>query len=229
MKFIFLNACDGKIQEGVGQFLQAHSPDTDIFCIQEADGEMKRLGREALPGFQEVAAYKYISEQDFFLQATYVKDCLSVERSGTILENEAAAGLGLYVQVSFGSDHLHVGNVHGVAQPGNKLDDAVRLKQSQNLLNHFRDKHGPKIIGGDFNLLPETRSVTMFEEAGYRNLIKEFRIGTTRNRLAWELYPNSKQYFSDYVFVSPEVKVRSFSVPNLEISDHLPLILEIEQ
>ena len=32
----------------------------------------------------------------------------------------------------------------------------------------------------------------------------------------------------DYVFVSPEVKVIDFSVPNIEISDHLPLILDFE-
>jgi len=33
---------------------------------------------------------------------------------------------------------------------------------------------------------------------------------------------------SDYVFVSLEVKVKKFEVPNIEISDHLPLILDFE-
>jgi endonuclease/exonuclease/phosphatase family metal-dependent hydrolase len=85
-----------------------------------------------------------------------------------------------------------------------------------------------KIIGGDFNLLPETKSAQMFEENDYRSLIKEFRIRTTRNRLAWELYPNDKQYYADYVFVSPGVNVKEFSVPENEISDHLALILRVE-
>ncbi len=33
-------------------------------------------------------------------------------------------------------------------------------------------------------------------------------------------------YHSDYVFVSPETDVMHFEVPDIEASDHLPLILE---
>jgi hypothetical protein len=67
----------------------------------------------------------------------------------------------------------------------------------------------------------------MFKNNGYKNLIGDYQIITTRNNLAWSLYPD-KQYFADYVFASPEIKVKSFEVPNNEVSDHLPLILEIE-
>ena len=65
----------------------------------------------------------------------------------------------------------------------------------------------------------------MFEDNGYKNLIKEFKIPTTRNEISWAKYEN-KQLFADFVFVSPDVKITNFSVPNNEISDHLPLILE---
>ena len=34
------------------------------------------------------------------------------------------------------------------------------------------------------------------------------------------------QKFADYVFVSPDVNVESFSVPDIDISDHMPLVLE---
>jgi endonuclease/exonuclease/phosphatase family metal-dependent hydrolase len=67
----------------------------------------------------------------------------------------------------------------------------------------------------------------MFEENGYRDLIKEYKISTTRNRLAWEMYPDNKQLFSDYVFLSPGITINNFSVPDNEISDHLPMILEV--
>ena len=77
--------------------------------------------------------------------------------------------------------------------------------------------------------MPNTKSIKMIKEAGYKNLIKDFGIKTTRNKLAWDQFPDEeKQNFADYVFVSPEIKVRKFSVPNLEISDHLPLILDFE-
>lgn len=228
MKLIFLNAWSGKAREGIVQFLQDQSPTTDVFCFQEADGEMKDLAQSGLADYRMVEAYKYLAKGSNFPQATYVKNPLPIGDSGTILENETFGGLGLYVQVPLGSCTTHIVNFHGVSRPVDKLDDPARLKQSERLLDFCEDKTGPRIVGGDFNLLPETRSIEMFAEKGYRDLIKEFRIETTRNRLAWDMYPNNKQYFCDYVFVSPEVKLKSFSVPSLEISDHLPLILEIE-
>lgn len=189
---------------------------------------MKSLAKGCFADYQEIAAYKYLTEDDNFPQAIFIKNHIPLGDSRAILEKEPGVGLGLYVQVILGKQVVHIGNFHGVSRPGEKLDDPVRLRQSRRLLEFFEDKAGPKIIGGDFNLLPETQSIVMFEARGYRDLIKEFRIETTRNRLAWEAHPNSKQYFSDYVFVSPEVKLKGFSVPNLEVSDHLPLLLEIE-
>ena len=68
----------------------------------------------------------------------------------------------------------------------------------------------------------------MIEKIGMRNLIKDFSIATTRNALSYGNYPESeRQYFADYVFVSSGVRVLNFSVPEIEISDHLPMILEI--
>lgn len=108
----------------------------------------------------------------------------------------------------------------------------MRLRQSEKIINFFNDKKGLKIIGGDFNLNPDTKSVMMFEKAGYRNLIKEFDIKSTRNKLSWKQFKNQpdfvKQYFADYVFVSSDVKVKDFTVPYNEISDHLPLILDFD-
>lgn len=122
--------------------------------------------------------------------------------------------------------------VHGIAEPGEKLDTVERIKQSQEVINSVKEVKLPAIIGGDFNLLPNTKSVKMFEEAGYRNLIKDFNIQETRNRLAWEFFKDTpgyvQQHFADFCFVSKDIKVKSFEVPDIEISDHLPLILEFD-
>lgn len=67
----------------------------------------------------------------------------------------------------------------------------------------------------------------MFEKNGYKDLIKDYKIPTTRNKVAWKMYPDNPQLYSDYVFVSSGIEVKSFSVIENEISDHLPLILEI--
>jgi len=97
------------------------------------------------------------------------------------------------------------------------------------IVEHLSKCTDPKVIGGDFNLMPDTESVGLFEKSGYKNLIKDFDIKTTRSSLNSGKYPEGDiQYFADYAFVSPEVKVKDFKVPQVEISDHLPLILEFE-
>jgi endonuclease/exonuclease/phosphatase family metal-dependent hydrolase len=81
----------------------------------------------------------------------------------------------------------------------------------------------PKILMGDFNLLPDTESIKIIEAAGLRNLIKEFGITETRT----ELY-KKKLRFADYAFVSPEIKVKDFKVLPDVVSDHSPQYLDFE-
>lgn len=82
--------------------------------------------------------------------------------------------------------------------------------------------------------MPETESLRLFEQSGLRNLIKEYRIHTTRGTHCWTLHPQytkppyEQQEFADYTFVSPGIVVNSFSVPDLPISDHLPMVLDCE-
>jgi endonuclease/exonuclease/phosphatase family metal-dependent hydrolase len=228
MEVIFLNTWNGKIREGISAFIKRQAPDTDVFCFQEVYEEMRTLLGELLPNYRMISGYKKVAEDDDFSQATFVRSDLELLSSEFVLENQPGAGLAIYTQINMQNTAIHLCNLHGTARPGSKLDTPQRIAQSQELLDFFEEKKGMKILGGDFNLRPETKSAQMFEENGYRSLIKEFRIRTTRNRLSWELYPENKQYFSDYIFVSPDVNVREFSVPTNEISDHLPLVLKIE-
>jgi endonuclease/exonuclease/phosphatase family metal-dependent hydrolase len=68
----------------------------------------------------------------------------------------------------------------------------------------------------------------MFGDAGYCNLITANRIRTTRNKYVWEKFPDTPQLDSDFMFVGPGVKVIKFEVPDILVSDHLPMLLEIE-
>jgi len=228
MKLIFLNTCNGKIREGLAAFIRQQAPDTEVFCFQEVYEEMQTLCKELLPNYRVIRGYKKVGEENDFLQATYLLKDLQFLSFQLLLEKHPGTGLAIYTQINTRNTMIHLCNLHGTARPGNKLDTPERINQSQGLIDFFKEKTGMKIIGGDFNLLPETKSAHMFEENGYRSLIKDFRIRTTRNRLAWELYPENEQYYSDYVFVSPEVNVKEFSVPADEISDHLALVLRVE-
>ncbi len=108
-----------------------------------------------------------------------------------------------------------------------KLDSEGRLRQTRQILEWLETQDVPAVVCGDFNLQPETKSVQDFTTAGYQNLIKNYAIATTRNRLAWEKWPDNKQPFADYTFVSPNLTVTGFSVPDMEVSDHLPMIIDV--
>lgn len=228
MKLIFLNTWNGKLLANIKDFIKENLPSTDVFCFQEVYEEMKVVFQDLLESHQGFFAYKRVSDEEDFLQATYVKKSSKVKSTQVLLKNEPYLGLGLNILIEKAGKQISIGNFHGLSQPGNKLDTPKRLEQSKLLIESLGKIPGPQIIGGDLNLEVETESIRIFEEHGYRNLIKEFSIPTTRNKYAWERYPSRKQYFSDFVLVSPEIEIISFSVPNLEISDHLPLILNIK-
>lgn len=59
-----------------------------------------------------------------------------------------------YVDIELDGKPLAVGNFHGTAFPGSKLDTPLRFKQSTDILAFLKSKSGAKIITGDFNLLP---------------------------------------------------------------------------
>lgn len=227
VKIIFLNAWGGKMEKKMRGFFEVQASDTDLFCLQEADEHMRGLVREYLQDFNETAYMdEHRSSVETFDMSTYVRKTLPV-RNSEVSFHEERKGIGICTELEYRGNPLHIINYGGVSRPGDKLDTPERIKQSEKLLAYYDTKRGPKILGGDFNVLPETRSVQMFVEHGYRELVQDFAIPTTRNRLAWDRFP-VKQLFSDYVFVSRDVEVKDFRVPDIEISDHLPLILQFD-
>ncbi len=116
-------------------------------------------------------------------------------------------------------------NFHGTPFPAPKVDTKQRINQSKyvkKILNYFK---GTKILVGDFNLFPDTESIKLLEE-NMINLIKEYKIDRTRSMLSPFWGKEDFQKYADYTFVSKDVKVKSFKVPDVNISDHLPMILE---
>lgn len=226
MKIVFLNAWNGKIKISLRKFISDHIWTTDVFCFMEADKQFQQNCDDLLIDFEHVECQKNVIGENGCFQSTYINKKMVLMESLSVLNDDHEVGMGLYTKIKL-KIPCSILNVHGVALPGNKLDYSKRIRQSREIIEFMKMIDGPKIIGGDFNLEPNTESVKMFEKNGYRNLIKEYNITTTRNHLSWDLYPD-KQLFADYVFVSPDIKIKSFEVPDIEISDHLPLILEIE-
>jgi endonuclease/exonuclease/phosphatase family metal-dependent hydrolase len=242
MKLVCLNVWGGKIYEPLMDFIK--SSDADIFCFQEIlkgaphPGEYRTnifsLISEALPeftGFFAARQKRFVVPEtvDFdvdFGQAIFVRKILKVEGSGTEIVRpgkdvikDARIDLPTIVQ-HVTLKYMTVFNFHGIA-PWPKDDTPERLEQSKNLRKIMDSFHGRKLLCGDFNLNPNTESMAIVEK-NMRNLIKEFGIKSTRPASM------SKKGTSDYIIVSKDVKTRKFSVPEILVSDHLPLILEFE-
>ncbi len=137
----------------------------------------------------------------------------------------------LVVQFKIDGGLLTVCSAHGTSYPSDKLDSPERIMQSQKILDEVGGLEGEKIIMGDFNLFPETESIRLFEKAGFKNLVVDHGIQTTRGSHMRVLFPEYEtgkygfQEFADYTFTSPGIDVNQFQVPDVPISDHLPMIL----
>lgn len=226
MKIIFLNVWHSRRFKEVVEFIKETKDTTDVFCFQEAFETTLDLGKELLPNFRVYTASKTLSKEEDFSLATFIKETNEVLHVEAIMQDSLTEGMGLSTTVKQREAVYNICNVHGVSRPGNKLDTQQRITQSKTFIDYYNNSPHFTVIGGDFNLEKETESIKMFRINGYADLIHQNDIKTTRNRLAWEKYPNSKQYFSDYVFVNHGAKPKEFQVIDNEISDHLPIVVE---
>ena len=112
-----------------------------------------------------------------------------------------------YLLVEKDRNETLIGNLHGYWIPEDKGDTPERLAQSDKILEFLAKYNCPKILCGDFNLNPDTKSVKKLENAGLINLIRKYHITNTRS-----IHHTRKDKFADYVFVSNDIKVNEFKV-----------------
>lgn len=256
MKLLSLNLWGGRQGKILFDYLAEQGKTVDIFCFQEVfgsrsdvlgyDGAHSHLFGELqalLPEFEGYFAKAYdgwidMKRVDFSVdegQAIFIRKGLKVSVHGqlyiygdehTVLKEDFTneSKILQYCRITTEGKELLVANAHGKWHPGDKSDTKERLEQSAKIKEFLEKYQIPKVLCGDMNLDINTRSVAMLEE-GMENLIKTHAITNTRNEISWNKY-NNKQYFADFAFVSPQVKVKNFVVPYNLVSDHLPLILD---
>ncbi len=251
MKIISLNTWGGRAGlQNLLNFLESQS-DVDVFCLQEIwnggedttrkffpDEKINEVEWELFSEIQKVLSdytgYFRCHFFDFYGLAIFVKKGISIIEEGEVFVYKEK---GYFSQQEFGDhsrniQYIHVEtkegprtiiNFHGLWDKTGKGDTENRILQSENILQFIKTLSNPCILCGDFNLLPETQSIQIFEQQGLRNLIREYNIQSTRT----SLYQKSVR-FADYVFVNKEIKIQNFEVLPEEVSDHAALLLECE-
>lgn len=202
---------------------------TDFHAVRQRDWNDPEDFKETIPWGNDIFVHK--NNPVFEYREKFV---IGHQNSASNLETVYKIG-GLpvvlqAVQTIYNNKKLWILNIHGYhAGSGiGKHDTEERIRQSQGIIECLKQLDGDIILGGDFNLDPDTESIKMLEDFGLRNLIKEYNVPSTRT----SFYSEEKRKrwpFADYVFVSKDVNVKSFIVDtNSLVSDHAPMFLEIE-
>lgn len=247
MRVITLNVFGGRFEEELIAFLKKYRETTDIFCFQEVfnaatwvtnnfekyhrlpNPNLYKVLQEALP---EHISYFRPTIRDSYGLASFVRKDIKVLSENAVFvyrdENfipspDTAWDHARNVQslVLSTSENVTIFNFHGIAEYNQKDDTASRILQSERLKKYISDFPGKKIVCGDFNVLPHTKSMELLEAFPLRNLVTEYGITSTRSAL----YTKETKY-ADYMLVSEEVDVRAFTVLRETVSDHAPLLLD---
>ncbi len=114
-------------------------------------------------------------------------------------------------------------SVHGIwGQDG--LDSDRRLQMGETIIQQIKNKQNV-IMGGDFNLLPVTKTVANIEK--YVKSVFGNTLVSTFN-MKHKTDGGYATAVVDMMFYSETIKVLSKNCPDINVSDHLPLVVELE-
>ncbi len=246
MKIISLNTWCGRAGKDNLLDFFSRNKDTDIFCLQEVwEG-----GHDYAPiwgGDIDTTMITNISKilldhqvffrpfyMDWYGLVIFAKKDLKILEEGDIFvhgdrkdtfneKSENHVRNIQYLKVETLKGMRTIVNFHGLWNGVSKEDTEERIVQSDNIIKFLKNLSEPHILCGDFNLLPENKSLKMLEEFGLDNLIKKFGITSTRSS-----HYTKPVRFADYTFVSQDIKVNEFKVLPDEVSDHLAMYLNFE-
>jgi endonuclease/exonuclease/phosphatase family metal-dependent hydrolase len=217
----------------------SHNIKTDIFS--DIKKILKDYNAYYAPVIEKTNLVEKVNFEIFWGQATFVKKTIEVISEGdyfifgrynhewTFLSKDPEKYIDVprlihYVTIkdrALGKEReMLIANLHGYWIPESKEDSPERLEQSSNIIKFLSSYKSRKIVCGDFNLNPNTKSMLKLER-GMVNLIKKNNIKSTRSNLH-----KRKDKYADYILVSKDIEVLDFKVLQDDVSDHLPLLLE---
>jgi len=244
MKLISLNTWGGRVAE-ILNFFKYHQ-EIDVFLLQEVfhnASERTIFSEKERPKFFEEVDSVLPDHRGYFADAeagewglaVFVKKSVKViehgdffvfrDRNSMVNRDASTVGRNLqFINIILNNRTVNILNFHGFWNGHGKLDTPERLEQSEKIINFIRSLPGEVILAGDFNLLPETQSLNTIEkELNLRNLVKEYRIDSTRTS-----YYTKPEKFADYVLCSADIVVKDFFALPDEVSDHKALFLDFE-
>lgn len=115
-------------------------------------------------------------------------------------------------------------NVHGPVNFNGSQDSIRRLKMSHDLVNLVQNQ-SHAILAGDFNVRPNTQTIRNLEQHLTNVFANEL---TTTFNMKQKTNPGYADSVVDMMLVSPTIKIIDHHQPQVDISDHLPLVAILE-
>lgn len=104
-------------------------------------------------------------------------------------------------------------------------DTFETLLQAQIAEEHIVCIKNPFIIGADLNAVIGSKTVELISKHS-KNLMVDSGVSQTTHSEIHKIVPNG--YLIDYIFVSSHFKKVSLEVPQITVSDHLPVVAQLE-
>lgn len=255
IKFITLNIeHGGKLFDNIVDFFTQENP--DIIVTQEIFNSDNPQYDRRFRGFAQLgkALEKELPHHAFqsaFFDITEMKD--GVERGNAVfsrfplIKNERIqvgkpyaivdeTGMNTYfdvpkilqhVEVELGNERaLNIFNLHGYWGTDGK-DNPERLKMAEDIKKAMKG-NAPMVLAGDTNFTLEAHETIQIIESGGVTSVFGESLATTFNMGHKD--PNSGYATAavDMVFASPDMKVIERKMPEVDVSDHYPLVVEFE-
>jgi len=125
--------------------------------------------------------------------------------------------------IPVGNTHVNVFNTQGIWGK-DVLDNDRRLAMCQTITDAVRGKQHT-ILAGDFNVISESKSIAIIENQ-LTNVFKGTIDGTFNPKQAKKKFTTNTTV--DMVFASSDLKLLDFYRPDVDVSDHFPLVCVFE-
>jgi len=251
IKFICLNIwLGGLLFDEALEFLK--QADADVVLLQEVFNSEEPSAERRFRTVEELQKVLGYPHQDFALEFQQIFPFGNVPRGNAILskfpitESQSHWLTGEYgeyedilenfpkfqhvlqqVTIEANGTKLNVFNFQGVWDLDGERDSPDRLQMSQNILKAIEGKENV-VLAGDTNANPNTHTIRNIE-AKLTNIYKdELTTSFNLRRKDLEKYPGYATAVVDMAFVSPNLKVLDHQCPDIDVSDHLPLIFTLE-
>jgi len=245
MKILQTNIWQGRLAKSFIDLVKEVNP--DIITLQEVcncnDADFQTLAfssfediKAELPNYHEVLAPTYsfsvMNHEVFFsnvilskypvVDSKVVFTNLEFKKDFDTKYDDYNIRNFVLATIDINGTKLNVITHHGHHVEGTKEGNEETLRQMILLRDYIKQLSGPVILTGDFNLSPKCESLEVLN-AELKNLCILNNVQTTRNELSKKAIQ-----VCDYIFTNDLVKVNSFEVEDMVVSDHQGLLLDFD-